>query len=96
MIKKDLSKVLQPYDPLCNQAVEALKVYHKAQAHGVVGAELERLRLLAEHGFQVVTVYQLSALLGEMESKGHEAEALITPSRRKQVSRSLLTLAACV
>lgn len=36
-MKKDLSKVLLPDDPLYSQAVEALKVYHQAQADGVAG-----------------------------------------------------------
>ena len=47
-MKKDLTKVLLPDDPLYKHAVAALKLYHQAQADGVVGAELERLRLLAE------------------------------------------------
>ncbi|WP_286751404.1 hypothetical protein [Pseudomonas sp. UBA2522] len=67
---KDLSKVLMPDDPLYTEAVEALKVYHQAEADGVVGMELERLRLLAEHRFQAVTEYQLRALGGPAE-KGH-------------------------
>ncbi|ERL02485.1 hypothetical protein O999_18730 [Pseudomonas putida LF54] len=31
-----------PDDPLYTEAVEALKVYHQAEADGVVGMELER------------------------------------------------------
>lgn len=69
-MKKDLSKVLLPDEPLYSQAVEALKLYHQAQADGVVGIELERLRLMAEHRFQAVTDYQLRALGGPAE-KGH-------------------------
>ncbi|WP_217191310.1 hypothetical protein [Pseudomonas shirazica] len=69
-MKRDLSKVLMPDDPLYTEAVEALKVYHQAQADGVVGIELERLRLMAEHRFQTVTDYQLRALGGPAE-KGH-------------------------
>jgi len=69
-VKRDLSKVLMPDDPLYTEAVEALKVYHQAQADGVVGIELERLRLMAEHRFQTVTDYQLRALGGPAE-KGH-------------------------
>lgn len=70
MVKKDLSKVLMPDHPLYTEAVEALKVYHQAEAAGVVGMELERLRLMAEHRFQAVTDYQLQALGGPAE-KGH-------------------------
>ena len=50
----------RPY-PLYTEAAEALKFYHQAEVGGVVGMELERLRLMAEHRFQVVTVYQLRA-----------------------------------
>ncbi|MDH4432212.1 hypothetical protein QEP21_17915 [Pseudomonas shirazica] len=69
-MKRDLSKVLMPDHPLYTEAVEALKLYHEAQAAGVVGAELERLRLIAEHSFQAVTDYQLQALGGPAE-QGH-------------------------
>ncbi|OUS85417.1 hypothetical protein [Pseudomonas putida] len=69
-MKKDLSKVLLPDDPLYSQAIEALKRYPQAQADGVVGAELELLRMLAEHGFQVVTDYQLRAF-GQLTEKDH-------------------------
>jgi len=65
-----MSKVLMPDHPLYTEAVEALKLYHQAQAEGVVGAELERLRLMAENCFQAVTDYQLNALGGPSE-KGH-------------------------
>lgn len=63
-MKRDLSQVRMPDHHLYTEAVEALKVYHQAQADGVVGIELERLRLMAEHRFQAVTDYQLRALGG--------------------------------
>ncbi len=69
-MKRDLSKVLMPDHPLYTEAVEALKVYHQAEADGVVGIELKRMRLMAEHRFQTVTDYQLRALGGPAE-KGH-------------------------
>lgn len=69
-MKRDLSKVLMPDHPLYAEAVEALKAYHQAEADGVEGIELERLRLMAEHRFQAVTEYQLRALGGPAE-KGH-------------------------
>ncbi|ANI32598.1 hypothetical protein AA098_03400 [Pseudomonas sp. JY-Q] len=69
-MKRDLSNVLMPDHPLYIGAVDALKVYHKAEADGVEGAELERLRLMAEHRFQAVTDYQMHALGGPAE-KGH-------------------------
>lgn len=43
---------------------EASRQYHEGEAGGVPGAELERLRLIAEHQFQAVTDYQLGALGG--------------------------------
>lgn len=64
MMQKDLSKVLFPDHPMYTEAVDALKRYHQAQANGVMGAELERLRLLAEHQLQAVTDYQLRAFGG--------------------------------
>lgn len=69
-MKKELSKLLQPDHPLYTEAVGALKLYHQAQADGVVGVELERLRLMAERPFQAVTDYQLRALAIEMGVNG--------------------------
>lgn len=69
-MKKDLSKALMPNHPLYTEAVQALKLYHQAQADGVVGQELQRLRLMAEHRFQAVTDYQLQTLGGPAE-RGH-------------------------
>lgn len=66
-MKKDLSKVLLPDHPMYTDAVDALKRYHQAQANGVTGTELERLRIMAEHQFQAVTDYQLRALGGPAE-----------------------------
>lgn len=66
-MNKDLSKVLLPDHPMYTDAVDALKRYHQAQADGVIEAELERLRLMAEHRFQAVTDYQLHALGGPAE-----------------------------
>ena len=65
---KDPNRVLLPDHPMYTDAVEAMKRYHQAQADGVSGAELERLRLLAEHRFQAVTDYQLRALGGSSET----------------------------
>ncbi|WP_139657729.1 hypothetical protein [Pseudomonas shirazica] len=65
---KDPNRVLLPDHPMYTDAVEAMKRYHQAQADGISGAELERLRLLAEHRFQAVTDYQLRALGGPSET----------------------------
>lgn len=59
-----------PEHPLYAETMQALKAHHQAEADGVEGTELERLRLMAEHCFQVVTDYQLHALGGPAE-KGH-------------------------
>lgn len=61
---RDLSKLLPPDHPMYSDAVEALRRYHQAQAEGAVGADLERLRLIAEQQFQAVTDYQMKALGG--------------------------------
>ncbi|MFG0528975.1 hypothetical protein ACF8FB_01300 [Pseudomonas sp. yb_2] len=66
-MKKNLSKVLLPGHPMYNDAVDAFKRYHQAQAESVMGAELERLRLMAMHRFQAVTDYQLRVLAGPAE-----------------------------
>lgn len=64
MMAKDLNSVLPPDHPMYSDAIKALKRYHQAQAEGITGAKLERLRLLAEHQFQAVTDYQLRVLGG--------------------------------
>lgn len=61
---ENLNSVLLPDHPMYTNAVEAMKRYHQAEADGVCGADLERLRLLAEHQFQAVTDYQLRVLGG--------------------------------
>ncbi|WP_240349646.1 hypothetical protein [Pseudomonas putida] len=65
---KDLNSVLLPDHPMYADAVEAMKRYHEAQAGGVSDAELQRLRLLAEHRFQAVNDYQLRVLGGPSET----------------------------
>ncbi|WP_409262931.1 hypothetical protein [Pseudomonas putida] len=66
-MKRDLSKVFMPDHPLYTEAVRALRAYHQAEADEVVGIELERLRLMAEHRFQAVTDFQLRVLGGLAE-----------------------------
>lgn len=62
MKRRDHSKALRADDPMYSEAIEAMKRYHQAQADGLSGKELERLRLIAEQQFQAVTDYQLGAL----------------------------------
>ncbi|RIZ40721.1 hypothetical protein CIK02_14005 [Pseudomonas putida] len=63
MQRKKRQPVL-PDDPLYQQAIEAMKRYDQAKADGKPEAEVERLRIEAEHAFQTVTDYQLEALGG--------------------------------
>ncbi len=65
---KLFNNIMPPDHPMYTDAVEAMKRYHQAQADGVSGAALERLRLLAEHRFQAVTDYQLHAFGGPPET----------------------------
>lgn len=48
MTRKNLSNVLMPDDPIYVEAVNALRRYHEAEAAGIKGAEMERLRLITE------------------------------------------------
>ena len=45
-------------EPLVQQAIDALREYHQAQDRGAPAEEIERLRLLVESLFQVVSDYQ--------------------------------------
>lgn len=49
-------------EPLIQQAVDAMREYHQAQDRGAPPDEVERLRLLAESLFQVVSDYQLRVI----------------------------------
>ena len=46
-------------EPLLQQASEAIRLHREAQSSGRPPEEVERLRLLAELLFQVVSDYQL-------------------------------------
>ena len=48
-------------EPLLQQASEAIRRHREAESNGSSPEEVERLRLLAESIFQVVTDYQLRA-----------------------------------
>ena len=49
-------------EPLIQQAIDAMREYHQAQDRGAPPEEVERLRLLAESLFQVVSDYQLRVI----------------------------------
>jgi hypothetical protein len=63
MQRKNLKPAF-PDDPLYQQTIEAMKRYDQAKADGKPEAEVEALRIEAEHAFQTVTDYQLEALGG--------------------------------
>ncbi len=49
-------------EPLIQQAIDAMRLYHEAQDNDAPTEEIERLRLLAESLFQAVSDYQLRAV----------------------------------
>jgi len=69
-MKRKLSQMIMPDDPLMTQAIDAMKAYHQAQAAGLPASEVERLRVEAEHLFQTISEYQL-AVLGHQRNPLH-------------------------
>ncbi|WP_176514499.1 hypothetical protein [Pseudomonas faucium] len=59
MEKRTFIGMIEAGEPLIQQAVDAMRQYHEAEAAGLPGEEVERLRLLAESLFQAVSDYQL-------------------------------------
>lgn len=59
MDKRTFIGMVEAGEPLIQQAVDAMREYHQAKDNGVRPEEVERLRLLAESLFQVVSDYQL-------------------------------------
>ncbi len=57
--KRTFIGMIEAGEPLIQQAVDAMRQYHEAEAAGLPGEEVERLRLLAESLFQAVSDYQL-------------------------------------
>ncbi|HDS1819265.1 TPA: hypothetical protein QEM96_003953 [Pseudomonas putida] len=66
-MKRTLLGMAEAGEPLLTQALEAIRAYNGAMAQGQPEAELERLRLEADHLFQAVVDYQLhkAGTLGE-------------------------------
>ncbi|NWL48423.1 hypothetical protein DM819_21780 [Pseudomonas hunanensis] len=62
MDKRTFIGMVEAGEPLIQQAVDAMREYHQAQDHGAPAEEIERLRLLAESLFQVVSDYQLRVI----------------------------------
>ncbi|MGE7990320.1 hypothetical protein ACQKPE_04565 [Pseudomonas sp. NPDC089554] len=61
-MKRTLSGMIEAGEPLMQDALVALRTYHEAEVSGETPEQFERLRVLAESAFQVVTDYQLYAL----------------------------------
>lgn len=59
MDKRTFIGMVEAGEPLIQQAIDAMRKYHQAQDSGETPEEIERLRLLAESLFQVVSDYQL-------------------------------------
>lgn len=62
MVKRTLDGMLLAGEPLMQEAINALRLYHETKDSGAPAAEVERLRQLAASAFQAVTDYQLYAL----------------------------------
>ncbi|MNH32073.1 hypothetical protein D3C79_924910 [compost metagenome] len=66
-MKRTLLGMGEAGEPLLKQALEAIRAYNEAMAQGRSEAELERLRVEADHLYQTVIDYQLhkAGALGE-------------------------------
>ncbi|WP_313645894.1 hypothetical protein [Pseudomonas sp.] len=68
MEKRTFIGMIEAGEPLLKEALDAMRAYHAAEAAGRSPEEVERLRLLAESLFQVVSDYQLRAV-GKVRGK---------------------------
>ncbi|MCE1007222.1 hypothetical protein A0O30_23795 [Pseudomonas sp. LLC-1] len=59
MDKRTFIGMVEAGEPLIQQAIDAMRDYHQALDRCAPPEEVERLRLLAESLFQVVSDYQL-------------------------------------
>ncbi|WP_341782740.1 hypothetical protein [Pseudomonas putida] len=62
MDKRTFIGMVEAGEPLIQQAIDAMREYHQAQDSGASAEEVERLRLLAESLFQVVSDYQFRVI----------------------------------
>ena len=67
-MKRTLLGMAEAGEPLLKQALEAIRAYNQAMAQGRPEAEIERLRVAADHLYQTVVDYQLykAGTLGEL------------------------------
>ncbi|WP_256805044.1 hypothetical protein [Pseudomonas putida] len=68
MDKRTFIGMVEAGEPLIQQAIDAMREYHQAQDRCAPAEEVERLRLLAESLFQVVSDYQLR-VIAKMQGK---------------------------
>lgn len=61
-MRKTTQEVIEAGEPLMQEALNALKAYHEALAHGRAADEVGRLRVEAERLFQATSDYQLRAI----------------------------------
>lgn len=66
-MKRTLLGMAEAGEPLLKQVLGAIRAYNEATAQGRPEAEIERLRVEADHLFQTVVDYQLhkAGTLGE-------------------------------
>lgn len=66
-MKRTLLGMAEAGEPLLKQALEAIRAHNEAIAQGRPEADLERLRVQADHLYQTVIDYQLhkADVLGE-------------------------------
>ncbi|WBM44698.1 hypothetical protein [Pseudomonas putida] len=66
-MKRTLLGMAEAGEPLLRQALGAIRAYNEAMSQGRSDAELERLRIEADHLYQTVIDYQLhkAGALGE-------------------------------
>ncbi|QHG65217.1 hypothetical protein [Pseudomonas putida] len=57
-MKRTLLGITEAGEPLLKQALEAIRAYNDAMAEGRPDAELERLRIEADHLYHTVIDYQ--------------------------------------
>lgn len=69
-MNKYIFSILEPDNPLVNQAMDAFRRYHEAQAAKLSDAEVERLRIAAESLFQAVSEFQ-QRVMGLREDAFH-------------------------
>lgn len=61
-MRRSIGELQQAYQPLMEQAMDALRRYHEGLNEELTAVEVQRLRLLAESAFEAVNDFQRRAL----------------------------------